>query len=183
MKLLLIALVLVLVTSGSIGASYASSYQSEHNPKLCTDYMKKGVTCYQYEKPTLKGSTSSTTNWQMDIFAPDFSCNIFGFINQASGSCSYKTIILSDNDFQNNLKRNISVLAVVHIQQTSATAQDYCPVAIWTWNSQDVSFKAKYNESLVIPASCVKPIPEFTLVNTILAFAGVMGVITLMRYK
>lgn len=185
----LLTIVLCIFTIGGTGTIYASSdlnYSypplTVSDPNICLNAIKHGVTCYQYDQPNVGKVTASNSNWTMDIMAPDWTCNIFGGI-LADGSCNYKPVILSNDNFT-SLKSNPSVLGVIHIQNSAMTAQAYCPVAIWTWNTQDDAFKTKYlpQKNLVIPDSCnPQPIPEFPLVPSLILVVAVSAIVILGR--
>ena len=185
MKLAIILLSLVALSGVSV--VYANQFPTfgfsdSTQPKSCIDYLHEGITCFQY-LPQLP--ITSSTNWSMDIIAPNNTCNINGVIIGSTGGCTAKSIVLSQTDFD-TLKSNPSVLAVVRIQQSGMPSQDYCPVALWTWFSQDDSFKAKYNETLVVPQRCLNPVPEFGPVaeySLVFGFLFVFGSIMVMRYK
>ena len=148
----------------------------------CLDQLHKGIICYSYLQSSVGQSPSGTLGWTMDIIAPNNTCNIFGNITP-QGACTYHSIVLTNDDF-NLLKQNPSVLAVINIQNSAMTAQDYCPVAQWTWDSQDQAFKDKYAsmKNLVVPDKCnPQPIPEFPLVPSLILVVAVSAIVVLGR--
>jgi|SRR6185312_7447341 len=190
MKLVFSAIVLcqILIVLGALHSASANQFptfgfSNSTKYESCIDYMHNGTSCFQYEQP-LKLSPNQTAglNWSMDIIAPNNTCNIKGTIIGSTGGCTYSSIVLTQADFD-LLKQNPSVLAVVRIQQSGMPSQDYCPVALWTWASQDDSFKAKYNETLVVPQKCLNPVPEFPTAEVAMIIAFITSCVLVMRYK
>ena len=158
--------------------------ENTQTPIDCITIMhENGTRCFSY-LPSLEIDNSTqqyqksapALNWSMDIHGPNWTCNITGKTLN-NGDCSAPSIVLSNDDL-NNLRNNISVLAVKNIQMSGMPAQNYCPVAIWTWSTQDDVFKTKYNESLVVPSYCNStPVPEFGPVASIVLAIAVMSMV------
>jgi hypothetical protein len=171
---LLPLLTLFAIPAFAVSDNYGVTSITTTDPNICLNAIKHGITCYQYDQPNVGKVTASNSNWTMDIMAPDWTCNILGGI-LSDGSCSYKPVILSNDNFT-TLKSDPAVLGVIHIQNSAMTTQNYCPVAIWTWNTQDDAFKTKYlpQKNLVIPDSCnPQPIPEFPLIPSLILVASI----------
>lgn len=189
MKEKIIFMLLGLVAIIGIVPAFANNFYTptgQISSQYCIEQMKLGHTCYEYKAQVHPNpatsqhqKTTPSTNWQMDIMAPDGTCNISGVFTP-SGTCTKPSVVLSNIDF-NTLQTNISVLAVVNIQQSAMPAQDYCQVAIWTWDTQGSVFQSKYNESLVVPPYCNSPVPEFGPVASIVLIIAVLSIVIFMH--
>lgn len=171
-------LLIIVLCISAIGSTSAFAVSDNY----CLDQMHKGIQCYSYLQSYTVSPPGSNLGWTMDIIAPNNTCNIFGNITPM-GACTFRSIVLSDIDF-NTLKSNPSVLAVINIQNSAMTAQDYCPVAQWTWDSQDDAFKTKYQslKNLIIPDRCnTQPIPEFPLVPALILVLSIGGILFFYR--